>query len=320
MRKVFIIDGGAGRALCALPALERYVSLNPQQDVRILVWGWDSLYWGSPLLQPLTFNVNDKGVFQQHVAQAHEIVCPEPYRLPQYFRQEVNLVQAFDILINGTLSDVNKPQLYISPGEKSQAKKIIADCMRYQNNKQTLVLQPFGSSARFESCCGTDEVLDDTARSMNLLMFSKLTIALREHFNIILFADNKFHFAEDTKTYKLTADLRTHAAVIGQSDYFVGCDSVGQHMARAQHIPGTVILGSSFAANVCYPDWFHIVDKYAHEKIYSPLRINDMDCKLADRLNADCMTYTAQDIDDIVHKIRKHHAKRAHKAPVALTV
>ena len=93
------------------------------------------------------------------------------------------------------------------------------------------------------------------------------------------------------------------AAIIDSSDYFVGVDSVGQHMARALGKPGTVILGSTFAINVTYPDYFQILERDNTVKKYSPIRIAGLDCHLADRINDRCMEFTDSDIDSIYKQI-----------------
>ena len=38
MPTVFVIDGGAGRAIAAIPALRKFHRLNPKKDFRILVF------------------------------------------------------------------------------------------------------------------------------------------------------------------------------------------------------------------------------------------------------------------------------------------
>ena len=63
MKKVFVIDGGAGRAIAAIPALEKYVRLHPNETVRIVVFGWDNLIWGNTLLQDITYNADTKCLF-----------------------------------------------------------------------------------------------------------------------------------------------------------------------------------------------------------------------------------------------------------------
>ena len=82
-------------------------------DFGILVYGWDSLYWGIPELQDKVFNPEQKGIFDQVVKDAEEIISPEPYRVPGYFKQELSLAEAFDVIINNTddHSDLQSPIL-----------------------------------------------------------------------------------------------------------------------------------------------------------------------------------------------------------------
>jgi ADP-heptose:LPS heptosyltransferase len=301
-RIVILIDGGIGRVICAIPALEKYVKSHLEEDIKILVYGWDSLLWSNKILQPITYNINDKGVFDNHIKDADVVISPEPYRLPEYFKQKMTLIQAFDFLLNNS-TESTLPYLYISELEKINARKILEDVKKYQNKEKTIVIQPFGSTASFESVANNDVISDDTSRSMSLEMYSIIARQLANNYNIVLFADNKFHFKEDVYSYKLTADLRTHMSVISQADYFIGCDSVGQHMARAFSIPGTVILGSTFVENITYPEWFNIFDKCKNTKVYNPMRINDIDSNMANRLNESCMDYTQGEIEDICKKI-----------------
>jgi len=53
----FIITGGAGRVIAAVPALEKFARLNPDDDFKVLVYGWESLFWSHPLLQDRTFSI-----------------------------------------------------------------------------------------------------------------------------------------------------------------------------------------------------------------------------------------------------------------------
>lgn len=92
------------------------------------------------------------------------------------------------------------------------------------------------------------------------------------------------------------------SALIDCADYFVGVDSVGQHMARATNTPGTVIFGSTFPINTSYPDWFQIIEK-AGTKKYSPIRITGLDSVLADRYNDRMMDFEESEIADIYNKI-----------------
>jgi ADP-heptose:LPS heptosyltransferase len=110
---------------------------------------------------------------------------------------------------------------------------------------------------------------------------------------------------EDSISTKLQLDLRGWASVIEAADYFVGCDSVGQHMARAFNKPGTVILGSTYAVNITYPDFFNIIENENVEKTYSPIRLCGLDSHLSDRLNDKCMEFDEDQIEEIYKSIVK---------------
>ena len=84
MKKLFYIDGGAGRAIASIPAFLKYAKKH--DDFAILVHGWDTLYWGIPELQDKVFNPEQKGIFDHVVKHAEEIISPEPYRVPGYFK------------------------------------------------------------------------------------------------------------------------------------------------------------------------------------------------------------------------------------------
>ena len=66
-RKVFAIDGGAGRAIAAIPALKKYARNHPDEDWAVIVFGWDILFWGIPELQDRVYSADVKGIFKEHV-------------------------------------------------------------------------------------------------------------------------------------------------------------------------------------------------------------------------------------------------------------
>lgn len=303
MRKLFVIDGGAGRVIAAIPALEKYVQNNPDEDVKIIIFGWDNLLWGNTLLQDITFGADTKGIFDLFIKDSDIIVTPEPYRVPGYFRQELSLAEAFDVEINGTTdhSDLPKLQLYTSKAEEKNAANLIADVKAQQKKNKTIVIQPYGRSARVDR----GDIIDDSSRGLDSRAYLALTKKLSTKYNLILFAEKQFWLPEDTYTFKPEMDLRMWSSVIEGADYFVGCDSVGQHMARAFDKPGTVLIGSTFAVNVSYPDWFQILEKEGVPKKYSPIRLCGLDGHLADRYNDKLMDYSDDEIDEIFMKIVK---------------
>jgi hypothetical protein len=303
MRKIFSIDGGGGRVIAAIPALEKYVRNHPEEDIRILIYGWDNLLWGNPLLQDITYNPDTKGIFDEFIKDADVIVSPEPYRVPAYFNQKISLAEAFDREINGTTdhSDLPKLKLWTNKAEEKNAASLIADVKAQQKKNKTIVIQPFGRSARVDR----EDIIDDSSRGFDSTAYLSLVKKLSTKYNLILFAEQAFHLPADTYTFKPTVDLRFWTSIIEEADYFVGCDSVGQHMARAMDKPGTVLIGSTYPINVTYPDWFQIIEKEGVPKKYSPIRICGLDNHLADRYNDRCMDYSEEEIHDIFMKIVK---------------
>lgn len=300
-KTVFWIDGGAGRAICAIPALLKYNRLNPNSDWCVLVAAWDFLYWGIPELQDRAYGIDTKGIFDNVVKTADKIITPEPYRNPAYFRQEISLVEAFDREINNTTdhSDLGVPQLIFNTAETVVAKNTINDLKNTQKRSKTIVFQPFGRGAKLER---DQQVVDEESRSLSSKDYMFLVRKLAQKYNMIFFGEPEFQLQQDTYAQKYTCDLRQWAALIQEADYFIGCDSVGQHMARAVGTPGTVIIGSTFAVNTSYPDYFNIIDKGTHKK-YSPIRIAGLDTMLSNRLNEKSMRFSDVELNDIYNKI-----------------
>jgi ADP-heptose:LPS heptosyltransferase len=300
MKTIFYIDGGAGRVITAIPALLKYARLNPDADWAVLVPAWDYLFWGISELQDRTYGIDTKGVFDNVVKNSDRIVTPEPYRLPAYFRQEISLAQAFDREINGTTdhSDLGAPKLVFNKAEQTIARNTIGDLKNVQKRQKTVIFQPFGRGAKIER----EEVIDEESRSLDPKAYLYLGRKLAQRYNMIFFGEPQFQQKDDKFAGNYTADLRQWAALIDQADYFLGVDSVGQHMARALGKPGTVIIGSTYTINTSYPDYFNIIEK-AGAKKYSPIRITGLDSMLANRLNENSMKFNQKELDEIYNSV-----------------
>ncbi len=305
MHTVFYIDGGAGRVVAAIPALLKYARQNPNSDWCVIVPAWHYLYWGIPELQSRTYDSDNKGVFENLILHAEQIITPEPYRLPAYFRQEIHLCEAFDREINLTQnhSDLGMPELRFNKAERKWAHTQLTQVRETQGKTKTILIQPFGRGARIDA----GEVIDDGSRSLSADNYIQLVKKLHVKYNLIFMAEPEYQIHTDTYTHKMPpqTDLRMWAAIIDQVDYVVAVDSVAQHMARATQTPGTVIFGATYPINTSYPDWFQIIEKQAPKK-YSPIRIAGLDSQLADRHNDGCMDFSESEIAEIYQKIVTH--------------
>jgi hypothetical protein len=310
MNKIFWIDGGAGRAIAAIPALLKYDRLNPGTDWSVIVAGWDNLYWGISELQDRTYGLDTKGLFDNVISKADIVVTPEPYRNPSYFKQQVSLVEAFDVEINGStdFSDLGIPKLVFNKAETNISLKTILELKEKQKKNKTIVIQPFGRGAQpmaTNQQQQTTEVADEESRSLSSAAYLSLAKKLSLKYNLIFFGEPQFQLAQDTYASNYTCDLRQWASLIKEADYFVGVDSSGQHMARSVGTPGTVIFGSTFPTNTSYPDFFQIIEKSGMKK-YSPIRLVGLDAALANRLNDSLMDFEEYEVNEIFKKICAH--------------
>ena len=91
-------------------------------------------------------------------------------------------------------------------------------------------------------------------------------------------------------------NLREWAGVIKAADYFIGCDSCGQHIARAVNQDASVFITGTHKVNISYPDVFHMIERDV--PFYpSPMRICGMDSQLATRLNEPRVKFTEEEIE-----------------------
>ncbi len=281
MHKTVFINGGAGRMICALPALERFIQENP--DGYIVTEAGLDFVWGNKLLQDRTFDVNTKGLFE-NIVRKGTVISPEPYRDHDYFNQRISISQAFDKLINGSVREGfdYRPNIILNKEEELHGVAVIKHAKTEHQKTKTIVVQPFGRGSINDD--NLKVIADYSTRSLETKTYLALAKALREKYNVVSMSEFEIPGDEFSANPKQLT-LRKWAAIIQSADYFIGCDSVGQHLAYSMNKPGSVILGSTFAINVSYPSYFKIIEKEGFEKRYSPIRISEACCYEADRLN-----------------------------------
>jgi hypothetical protein len=301
-----MINGGAGRVISAIPALEKYAKLNPDNDFNVIVHGWENLYWSHPILQSKTVGVHQKNIFQSFVKNS-ELICSEPYYIYDYYNQKISLSEAFDREINKTTdhSDLQKPNLFISSYEKNSIIRIINEFKQIHKKNKVVVFQPYGSGINILN----GELFDNTHRSLTLEHYIKLGRFLYERdCLIVFFGSNELKHPLDNFSIdlsKFNPDLRMYMSLISQCDYFIGCDSVGQHMARSFNKPGSIFMGSTFEKNVSYPNYFRFFRKENSIPIYNPIRLGGVDSELVDRLNDGIMIFSEKEFENFSQIILK---------------
>lgn len=293
MKTTFVIDGGLGRQIAAIPALEKYVKNNP--DTTIITHFWTPIFWGNPTLACKVFDSNTKGLFER--IKDSRIIKPEPYYNTNYINDKISMADAFNEEINGDEEKMPNPRIYLSDTELKNGKNIAK-----QNGKKVICFQPFGSTAKFES----NDIIDQTVRSLTKeATLQMINVIKNDGFDIAFFDDREIQFLDRNKFLNIRGiDCRVWASVIANCDYFVGVDSAGQHIARAFNKPGTVIMGGTSEINTSYPDHFTIIKKEGQRR-YMSYRLCDFDYWLSELENTGFMNYSIEEINKITQNILK---------------
>jgi hypothetical protein len=296
MKKSFFINGGAGRVLCSIPALEYYKE-NVDPDVVIVSEAWNELFLTSPSLRHNVWPANSKGLWDK--LRETEIISPEPYRLNAYFNQKVNLIQAFDMLINYDVPPSDLPEtksinLEINKVDQIYGYNLVDQVKQQSGKKKVVVFQPLGSGAKKDG----NFIFDSSGRSFEVRDIFRVVEELSKNYAVILMTN--IDIPTDKQMGAVIpsgANLLQWMGIINAADYFLGCDSMGQHYAHALKKPATVVIGATYPENISYPDNkdFTIIDVGKDKRKYQPYRVT-MDFAL-ERDSEDLMIF-----DDNVFK------------------
>ena len=311
MTTIIALDGGFGRIITSIPALLKYHKNHPDEEWYIMIPGWDFTTWGFPELQERTFNPDARGSFDLFW-RADKVIAPEPYRVPAYYRNEISLREAFDVCINDSTNHNDLPpmQLNLSIPEKREAYDIVEKAKSLHKKSKTIVLQPFGSTATPHS----SGIFDNSLRSIPKPMLDYFINELSKDYNLIFLGAKEFR---NIKTYKPDPDpnLREWAAIIGAANYFVGCDSCGQHICKALNKPASVVIAGTHQVNTTY-DGFHIIER---DVPFYPdaMRVSGFQSHMASRLNEPRIDFTQEEIEtayqEIIEKIEGNKKVEASK-------
>jgi hypothetical protein len=306
--KAFFINGGAGRVICSIPAFEKYAEETDDNFIIVCEGGTD-FYKGHPLLHNKVYDHWHKDLFVDKIKN-RDIETPEPYRIWEYYNQKCNLSEAFDIAINKKgKRKLDKPTIYFNSDETIIGKNLIKEVTEKTEKENTIVFQPFGRGVQSHG----NFIIDNSGRSFdfnNVLEFIK---KLGKDFGIILMSEFPLNLEAEGINIPVAQprdlNIRQWASIIKESSYFFGCDSVGQHIAYSCNKPGTVVVGSTFAENISYPDYekFDIQDMGEGKRIYDPIRIT-MD-EVCNRNNDGIMRMNDLIEDVIIKSIKTNFAK-----------
>lgn len=306
----FFINGGAGRVICSIPAFEKFIEESPEDDFIIVCEGGMDFFKGHPTLHNRAYDVGHKGLFEQFIKDRN-CITPEPYRVWEYYNQKCSLAQAFDIIINNKgVRQLPDPKIYINKLEMVQGANVVEEIKQVTGFDKVIVIQPFGRSVETVG----DFIIDNTSRSFQLNNVISIIDILKKEYGVIIMSEIPLKLTDnDGGKFPVAQpqipNLRGWTGVIQVADHFLGCDSVGQHIAKGLGKTATVITGSTYPINISYPDDpdFDIIDVGNGKRVYSPIRIA-MD-EERDRLNDEAMELSDKQIKEVVDSIRKRLGK-----------
>jgi hypothetical protein len=289
--KAFFINGGAGRMICSIPAFEKYEEESGDKDFIIVCEGGTDVFKGHPKLDHRVYDIWHKNLFQEKLKNM-DIVTTEPYRIWEYYTQQCSIGQAFDIQLNNKgIRALPKPTLSLSKDELLNGRFVISEVKKKLKKEKVVVFQPFGRGIEY-----IDETLvDKTGRSFELKDIKSIIKKLQDNgYAVILMSEFKVDLSDaklkDEVATPENTNIRVWSAIIKYADHFLGCDSLGQHLAYSVGTPTTVVTGATYPINVSYPDTegVEVLDMGEVDREYSPIRIT-MDERI-DRKNEKLMT------------------------------
>ena len=303
----FFINGGAGRVVTSIPAFELYEKENPDDDFIIVCEGGMDFYKGHPTLHKRAYDTWHKGLFEQFIKD-RDCVSPEPYRIWEYYNQQCSIAQAFDIEINKKgIRDMPAPTIDLNKSELGQGKGIVEEVRAVTGFDKIIVVQPFGRGVE-------ESLIDTTSRSFRVEDMLALCNQLKQEYGIIIMAEHQLNLYEENENETPLAqpqipDLRIWSGVIKEADHFLGCDSVGQHVAKALGTPATVVTGSTFPINTSYLNDKDVTvfDIGEGRRVYSPIRASMEE--EPDRVNDKAMNMSNEHVNDIVKSIKNKMGK-----------
>lgn len=314
-KTAIFLNGGAGRMISSIPAVEKYLEENPDKDPILVCEGGTDAFKGHPKFHFRAYDHWHKNLFQD-LLKDRDLISPEPYRQWEYYNQKCSLAQAYDIAINGKgIRELPKPTIRLSKEELLLARQMITEVKEKTGKDKIIVFQPFGRGAQPEQISEKQaqdgkqpDITDVTGRSIELKNIWNIVRKLSKQYGVMVMSEFPLEFQKHMNTpiaTPMNVHIRIWMAVIKQANHFVGCDSVGQHIAYAFDKTATVLVGSTYPINTSFPDAenIDIIDLGKDDRVYSPIRITSDE--FSDRINEGIMAMDEQTEDRVVKSVQR---------------
>lgn len=298
--KSVLINGGMGKNICAIPALEKYSESCDRLNV---ITGHPDLFVGN---EKFRIYHPDHSYLWEDVISQGEFTVPEPYFIESYWRQEIHMIDGYNILLNGEVirgDDGNLPigNVMIYPDEFLDAKIFIDNLLTNSGKKKFVLCQPYGQAAMKKA----DVILDPTARSIREGDLRYIVDNLDPDVYVFLVGQIDLINLEifETKNRIGTAQmtLRQIMALTAVANYIIGIDSLLMHLGWPLRKNGTILLGATYKENACYPQ-YNVLQRDGFPKEIMPWQ---MPTKQIGARNYGAMDFSKEELDVTINQINK---------------
>jgi len=252
---VIQVDGGIGRIICSVPAIE---ALAQTRRVIVLTSHPEVFSYNPHVYKVYSLN---REYLWDDVIRHGEFLYPEPYYNHLYYNQKLHLMQMFNLLLIGASGEITMPNLYFTQEEHNWAGEFISQ-RRQEHGKDVVMLQCFGSAARVDN----DTVIDPTYRSLP----SNVVEAICNNTNYTYI--NASHIPLNfPNVWNQQLTLRQLLVLTVYCDFIIGVDSFLLHVGNACGKNGIAFFGATYPENLSY-DRYRTIQRQGYPKVYVPNR------------------------------------------------
>lgn len=279
------IDGGLGRVICAVPAIENFAKNNNDFSV---ITPWSDVFANHPTLKNV-YHSDTKDLWENIISKG-AYLHPEPYQRREYYTQKAHLIDAFNLEINNAHVQ-GMPHIYLSAQEKTWAENFARSVKNATRKRKLIAFQPYG--ATFKS--GSNDETDRSFSQANTIYIANRFMTL--HADAALVNCTTMPFVHPN-VFQQTFTTRQLFAVVSVCDAIFSIDSVVSHIGAAFDKKGVLILGGTHKENVGYEN-FKTFTREGYPKAYLPIRLG---CQMISK-NQGAMDFSQQQLDDMIRSV-----------------
>jgi len=287
------VDGGIGRVICSLPALEQ---LSKKRRVIVLT-SFPEVFFNNPCIYK-AYNLNREYLWDD-VIKHGEFVYPEPYFNHMYYNQKHHLIQSFNYILTGKAGSVTTGSICLTHDEKVWASEFITTRRQEFEGKKIVLLQCFGSGAKIED----NKICDSSYRSLPTEVVDKIC----ENTNHLYINASHIHM-NYANVWQQDFTTRQLIALTAYCDFIVSVDSFLIHAAAVFNKKSVVFFGGTDLRNLGYPDNI-IIKRQGYPKNYVPNRFSGfVDC------NKGALEFDDEEMESILKTINEVDSKEVDKS------